>query len=192
MKPPYDSERTCIVTGETAHPAAMLRFVLSPDDVVTPDIRRKLPGHGAWTKWDARVVEKASVKMFTRAFKRNVVMRPDLACTVDSLLREDVLQFLSLVNKSGGVIAGATKIEAALRAGGVIALIHAREAAADGVEKLDRLGCGVTKINLFTNEELSLALGRPNVIHVAVTAGHAGGAFLERIARVEKYRVGWD
>ena len=39
------SERTCVVTGEKGPPDAMLRFALSPEGVVTPDIRRKLPGN---------------------------------------------------------------------------------------------------------------------------------------------------
>jgi uncharacterized protein len=189
------SERTCVVTGERAEPEAMLRFALSPDGVVTPDIRRKLPGRGVWTRLDAATVKRAVAKgAFARGFRRPVVANPDLAAEVDALLAADALQFLALVNKSGLLVAGAAKVEAALRAGRVVALLHASDGAPDGIEKLNRLarggaGAPVT-INLFESARLDLALGRTNVIHAALLAGRASGAFLAKIARLTTYRSG--
>ncbi len=46
-------ERTCAATGWKGPPEAMLRFALSGDGVVTPDIRRRLPGRGVWIRLDA-------------------------------------------------------------------------------------------------------------------------------------------
>lgn len=187
------SERTCVVTGETGSPETMLRFALSPDGAVTPDIRRKLPGRGVWTRLDAAVVARAA-KGFARGFRRPVRVNPDLAREVDALLESDALQFLALVNKSGLVVAGAAKVEASVRSGRAVALLHAREGADDGVDKLDRLAYGlgrsVATINLFDSAQLNLALGRPNVIHAAVNAGPASAAFLAKIARLNAYRAG--
>ena len=54
----HGPERTCIVTRRRASPDAMLRFVLGPDAVVVPDIRRRLPGRGVWvTASEATVAE---------------------------------------------------------------------------------------------------------------------------------------
>jgi len=187
-------ERTCVVTGDKGPPQAMLRFALSPEGVVTPDIRGKLPGRGVWTRLDAEVVARAAAKGFARGFRRPVQASPELASQVDALLADDALQFLGIVNKSGLVVAGAAKVEAALRAGRAVALIHAREAAADGVEKLDRLARGlaasVATINLFESARLDLALGRTNVIHAALNAGPASAAFLAKVARLNAYRAG--
>jgi predicted RNA-binding protein YlxR (DUF448 family) len=187
------SERTCIVTGETGSPEAMLRFALSPEGVVTPDIRRKLPGRGVWTRLDADTVARAA-KGFARGFRKPVKVNPDLAREVEELLAADALQFLALVNKSGLAVAGAAKVEAALRSGRAVALIHASEGAADGIEKLDRLarglGLSLPSINLFDSSRLNLALGRPNVIHAALNAGPASAAFLAKISRLKAYRSG--
>ena len=188
------SERTCVVTGETGAPEAMLRFALSPEGVVTPDIRRKLPGRGVWTRLDAGTVARAASKGFARGFRRPVEVSKDLAREVDDLLAADALQFLALVNKAGLAVAGAAKVEAALRSGRAVALIHAREGAADGIEKLDRLARGlggrVEIINLFESARLDLALGRTNVIHAALHAGPASAAFLAKVARLIAYRSG--
>ncbi len=189
------SQRTCVVTGQTGAPEAMLRFALSPAGVVTPDIRRKLPGRGVWTQLDAETVARAAAKGgFARGFRRPVEVSKDLARDVDELLAADALQFLALVNKAGLAVAGTAKVEAALRAGRAAALIHAREGASDGIEKLDRIahasGRGVKIINLFESARLDLALGRTNVIHAALHAGPASAAFLAKVARLIAYRSG--
>ena len=132
-----------MVTGEKGSPETMLRFALSPEGVVTPDILRKLPGRGVWTRLDRGAVERAAAKAFARGFRRAVQASPELAREVDELLMRDALQFLGLVNKAGLVVAGAAKVEQALRSKGAVALIHASEAAADGKEKLDRLARGL-------------------------------------------------
>ena len=63
-------ERTCIATGEKGSPDAMLRFALSGEGVVTPDIRRKLPGRGVWTRLSRDAVRRAAAKgAFSRAFR---------------------------------------------------------------------------------------------------------------------------
>lgn len=189
------SERTCIVSGEKGSPEAMLRFALSPEGVVTPDIRRKLPGRGVWTRLDKATVARAAVKSaFARGFRKPVKASPELADEVDALLTADALQFLSFVNKSGLCVAGHAKVEAALRGGRVAAVIHAREARPDGTEKLDRLARGLghshVTINLFESSQLDLALGRTNVIHAALQAGPASAAFLAKFARLTAYRSG--
>ena len=189
------SERTCVVSGEKGSPEAMLRFALSPDGVVTPDIRRKLPGRGVWTRLDKATVARAAAKgAFARGFRKPVKASLGLAEEVDALLAADALQFLSFVNKSGLCVAGSAKVEAAIRGGRVAAVIHASDARPDGVEKLDRLarGLGQTNvtINLFESSQLDLALGRSNVIHAALHAGPASTAILAKFARLTAYRSG--
>ena len=188
------SERTCVVTGEKGAPEAMLRFALSAEGVVTPDIRRKLPGRGVWTRLDAAVVARAVVKGFAKGFRQPVQASAELPRVVDELLVADALQFLALVNKSGLVVAGAAKVESAARSGRAVCLLHAVEGARDGVEKLDRLARGVRSsvavINLFESARLDLALGRSNVIHAALNAGGPSAAFLAKVARLTAYRSG--
>jgi predicted RNA-binding protein YlxR (DUF448 family) len=192
-------ERTCIVSGLKGSPETMLRFALSAEGVVSPDIRRKLPGRGVWTQLNASVVRQAAAKQaFSRGFRKAVRAAPDLAEQVDALLEQDALQFLSLVNKAGQVVAGGAKVEAAIRAGGLAALVRASDGALDGASKLERLlrGClgesadSVARINLFSSRQLDLALGRTNVIHAALSAGPASAAFLAKVARLTLYRAG--
>src|ERR1700677_2662607 len=107
----------------------MLRFALSPDGAVVPDIRRKLPGRGVWTQLSFDTVSRAAAKQaFSRAFRAKAVASASLAETVSGLLERDALQSLSIANKAGLVVAGAFKVDLAIEAGVVVALIQAGDA----------------------------------------------------------------
>jgi len=175
--------RTCIVTREALPQERLIRFVAAPDGTVVPDLRRRLPGRGVWVKADAahlRIAEKK--RLFARGFEAAVRVEPGLADRVASLLREAALNAVSLARKAGELVIGFTKVDNALREGHVAALIHAADAASDGVAKLDAVarrtaavtGRDMPRIRIFPSQELDLALGRSNVIHAALLAGPAG------------------
>jgi uncharacterized protein len=192
-----ESERTCIVTGRKGPPEAMIHFSLSPSGEVAPDLRRKLPGRGVWTSLSFAIVDQAVRKQaFSRGFKAKAAAPPDLAERVDQIIERDALQFLSIVNKAGLVVTGAAKVEAAIRGGDILALIHAWDGSPDGTAKLERIvrgrfgaqADGIERIILFSSSQLDLALGRTNVIHAALGAGEASAAFLFRARRLAEYR----
>ena len=193
------SERTCIVTGAKSAPEAMLRFALGPDGAVVPDIRRKLPGRGVWTELSFGTVSRAAAKQaFSRAFRAKAEAPAALAETVGSLLERDALQALSIANKAGLVVAGAFKVDSAIEANEVVALIQASDGAADGAAKRARalsakLGPeanAIARLDIFSSRQLDLALGRANVIHAALKHGAASSAFLARADRLRRYRGG--
>ena len=177
----------------------MLRFALGPDGAVVPDIRRKLPGRGVWTRLSYETVSRAAAKRaFSRAFRATAEAPASLADTVGALLEQDALQSLSIANKAGLVVAGAFKVDSAVEAGDVVALIHASDGAADGAAKRARaLGAklgpqanAIERVGIFSSRQLDLALGRPNVIHAALKHGAASSAFLARADRLRRYRRG--
>jgi uncharacterized protein len=188
-------ERTCVVTREKATPEAMLRFVLGPDHQVVPDIKRKLPGRGVWVGLSRQLVAQAVKKqVFARGLKDKALAAPDLPDLVEDLLRRDALQALSLANKAGLVTTGFVKVEKAVEAGEVAALLHARDGAADGKRKLGqalrrKFGPeGKPEIGLFSNDEIGAALGRDHVVHAALGNGAAMKVLLASCRRLAVYR----
>ena len=186
------------MTGTKDVPDAMLRFALSPDGSVVPDVHRKLPGRGVWTRLSFATVSRAASKQaFSRAFRAKAGASASLAETVDALLERDALQSLSIANKAGLVAAGAFKVDSAIEIGRVAALIQASDGAPDGAAKRAnalraRLGPGageIVRVNLLTSRQLDLALGKANVIHAALKQGAASSAFLARVERLRRYRA---
>jgi predicted RNA-binding protein YlxR (DUF448 family) len=195
--PKHEPERTCIVTREVKAPAAMIRFVLDPENRVVADLRGKLPGRGAWVTARADTVgEAVRRKLFSRAFKRESAASPTLPADIDAALLADLRAALSLANKAGAATAGFGKVEAAIAARQVAALLHASEAAPDGRRKLAaalrrQVGDPIISLptfDVFSGDELDMALGRVGVIHAAVLKGAGSLGFLARLRRLRTYR----
>lgn len=193
------NDRTCIVTRKTAEPDDLIRFVVGPDSSVVPDLKRNLPGRGCWVTADRTHIEKAAQKrLFSRAFKKDVVVPPDLGGMVDALLVKFALGALGLARKGGAVALGAAKTEASVRAGKAAAVLHAYEAAEDGCRKIAQArratvhlgGPDTPAYKLFSEAEMGLALGGTNVIHAALLAGDVGRAALRRMVALDRYRGG--
>ena len=193
------NDRTCIVTRRQAGPDELIRFVVGPDRVVVPDLKRNLPGRGCWVTADREHVDKAAKKgLFGRAFKAQVTVPADLGGMVDLLLARAALGALGLARKAGALALGATKVEASVRSGAALLVLHATEASADGLRKIAQArratahagGPEIRAYKLFSEQELGLALGGTNVIHAAVLAGDAGKAVQKRMVALDRYRGG--
>jgi predicted RNA-binding protein YlxR (DUF448 family) len=194
-----ERERMCVLTREVRPVADLIRFVVGPDGAAVPDLKSKLPGRGVWvTATQDALAEAVKRKALVRGFKREVRLNADLVTQTGQLLEQAVLNALAMAGKAGLVATGFGKVEAALTDEDkkVIGLIHAAEAAPDGVRKLGAAlrrrdsGDQVAVITSLTAAQLDLALGRPNVVHAALLAGPASGTFLARLRRLERFRSG--
>lgn len=194
-------ERTCIVTRAVRPPEELLRFVAAPDGLIVPDLGGKLPGRGAWVSCSKQAVESAvRRKAFRRSLERDVTVPPDLADLVERLMAKRAVEALSLANKAGLVVTGFTKVETRIAAGDAAALVHGSDAAGDGGRKLQRrlsamsrqTGRPAVVVDQLTVEQLSLALGRPNVVHACLSTGGATALFLAEAERLARYRAAAD
>jgi predicted RNA-binding protein YlxR (DUF448 family) len=192
--------RLCIATRDVKPVDELLRFVVAPDGTLVPDLAARLPGRGAWvTATRSAITDAIKKKAFGRAFKGKA-KAPDtgLPDLVEGLLEKDALAALALANKAGKLVAGNMKVTEALQGGGVSVLLHAADAKADGVSKLDSLarrvgadtGREITRVRCFDGAQLDLALGRANVVHAALLAHGTSAGFVSRTRRLERWRAG--
>lgn len=197
-------ERSCVVSRVVKPADELIRFVVGPDGMLTPDLRRKLPGRGVWTSLSARTVAEAlKRKAFERSLKTKVTVPPDLVDMIDALMLRDAQQALAMANKAGLVQTGFSKVEAVAEAGRCKAVIEAIDGAEDGRRKigqalrraeLARESDGlkprrIPVVAIFAAADLELALGRPHVIHAALAPGPAAEGFLSRWRRLVRYRT---
>ena len=180
-------ERKCILSGEHGARDSLIRLALAPDGEVLPDVRAKAPGRGAWIGVDRPALETALAKgklrgAFARAFKGAALRIPtDLGERIEAALRQTALDRLGLEAKAGTLLTGSERIEDAARKGQVHLLLHAADAREDGRRKLDqawRVGGGAPDSPAADGRQglvipaerpiLSLALGRQNVVHIAL------------------------
>ncbi len=196
------TERKCILTGDRADPDMLIRLAIGPEGQVLPDIRAKAPGRGAWIGVTRAELEEALAKgklkgAIARAFKTGELSIPaDLPDMIEDGLRKALLDRLGLEAKASMLLTGSEKIDVACRRGDVKLLLHSADAAADGNRKLDQAlrvgqeaeGTELSGIVLPVDRNaLSMAMGRDNVVHIAVTDSRAALRLRTGIDRLESY-----
>jgi predicted RNA-binding protein YlxR (DUF448 family) len=192
------SERTCILSRRTAPREDLIRLALSPDGQVAPDVRARAPGRGAWIGVGRKALDEANRKgklkgALARAFKTGDIDVPaDLGERIEAALRAQALDRLGLEARGGTLVTGGERVEAAARAGKVRLLIHASDAGEDGRKRLDqawRVGGGDERGLVFPMPRpiLSVALGRENVVHIALTDAAAARRVSHAISRWQAF-----
>jgi len=190
-------ERRDLVSGEVTPEERLVRFVAGPDGVVTPDVARKLPGRGLWVMANREAVETAAKKGgFSRAAKAKLTAPPDLADQVEKLLKARVLASLGLARRAGDLILGFEKAETAIEGGKVAWMVEAADGAHDGRRKLLQSARRAAEsgrhaprlFGVFSSEELGLALGLGNVIHLAFLAGRGADRWTIDVERLSGFR----
>lgn len=195
-------ERKCILSGEQASRDALIRLAISPDGMVLPDALARAPGRGAWIgvlRADLEIaLAKGKLKgALARAFKGAALSIPDdLADRIEAALLRAVTDRLGLEMRAGRLLVGSDRIAENARQGKVAWLAHAADAAEDGSRKLDQAwrvgqeaeGSGLRGLTLpLDRAALSVALGRDNVVHLALTDAAAAERLSGPLQRLLRY-----
>ncbi|MEX0921506.1 MAG: RNA-binding protein [Rhodovibrionaceae bacterium] len=194
-RPAAAPERRCIASGEVAPKQGLLRFVVGPDGVLVPDLAERLPGRGLWLTADPALLRKAIAKnLFSKAARQHVVLPEDLEPRLAVLLRQRVLELLSLARRAGDLVAGHDKVRQRLETGAAALLLQAEDGAEDSCGRLARLAEGVRPgidiYRILPAAELGAAIGREQAVHVAVDPGGLAERLNRELARYMALRDG--
>jgi hypothetical protein len=182
-------ERKCIATGEVQPKFGLIRFGISPDGQLVPDVLEKLPGRGIWVSADRAAMEKAMKKgLFARAAKQAVQVPENLIATVEAQLAARVVNLISLMRKGGHAVSGYERVKDWLAKDEAEVLIQAHDGSERGKSKLST-PYGGSWIGWLSADELGQAFGRQSTIHAALGAGGLCQRVVEEAARLKGLRV---
>ena len=185
-----DPERRCLATGEVQPKRGLIRFAVSPESVVVPDIMEKLPGRGLWVAAERDALETAvKKKLFSRGAKAQVQVPEALVDEVEALLAKRLIESISLARKAGLAIAGYEKVRDALGKDEVRILFQATDGSERGKSKLHAPGGRGSFFEVLTASELGLSFGRERVIHAALGKGGLTERIREDAIRLSGVRV---
>lgn len=189
--------RTCIITKKTYEKNKLLRFVVSPDLQILPDLKQKLPGRAIYITPSQQNVEKAItsnslVRSFKAKIQKDVNIDKNMAQIVEKLLIKNAIASIALGRKAGIVIYGALACEKAIRAQIVALLLHTKGASKNGITKLEQAiyasSCSIKQFCLFEPEELDGAFGDLNVQHIAILASPLINNIITNLEKLHIYR----
>ncbi len=188
-------ERRCLVSREVGDPERLIRFVLDPGGVVTPDLAQRLPGRGAWVTSERACVDAAVKKgLFARAFKRAVTAPADLSDQIEAQLLARCLAQLGMARRAGGLVAGFDQVRALAKSAKPAYIVEASDGASDGRGKTLGMaravwGDDIPVAGCFTAAQIGGVLGRDRVAHAALMAGHSSRGFEREARRLAGFRA---
>ena len=157
-------QRRDVASGAVMAESALVRLVLGPEGVLTPDLARKLPGRGVWVAATRSAVEQAVKRdAFARSLKTKALAPAHLADLIQALLEARVLSGLGLAKKAGDLISGFDKVAALAASGRARWLVEAADGAADGRRKILNAARQSSRppelFGVFDSAALGVALG---------------------------------
>jgi hypothetical protein len=196
--PEQDAElgpvRRCAASGERLPQSRLIRFALSPDGIVTPDLAQTLPGRGVWVAATRDAIAKAAKGAFAKGFKAAVKAPPDLADQLDAMLARRIVDLLGFARRAGEIVMGFTKVEAALKdpVEGVACLLIASGSGPSDRGKLLQAAARRSPppliLGILSSDEISLAFGRENVVHAALKRGGLAARVQTEADRLSGFR----
>jgi predicted RNA-binding protein YlxR (DUF448 family) len=161
--------RRCVVTQTTMPRAALLRLVVSPDGVLTPDVAGRLPGRGIWvTPTRAAIAEGIQRKAFHKAFRGAVKVPDGFADQVERLLLQRLLDAIGLARRAGDAVAGAAKAEEWLANGRIGLVFLARDAGADARRRWQSMPDSIPRNMVLSGDEIGRAFSRDRAANLVV------------------------
>lgn len=191
-------ERRCLASGETRDPVDMVRFVLDPDGVVTPDIQGKLPGRGVWVSADRKSLEKViALKSFARGFKGKAKVEGDLVDLTERLLARRILGLITMARKAGVMAMGFDQVQSMAREAAIAFRIEASDGSKDGRSKIRTLAKAMNReqdlpdpivLGCFTAAQIGQALARESIVHAAIKPSKLAKTMKLDVARLSGFR----
>jgi predicted RNA-binding protein YlxR (DUF448 family) len=184
-------QRSCLSCRQARDKDLLIRFVLSPQGEVVPDIESKLPGRGAYTCVSEHCLRGAlKQRQFSRAFKCEVVTLPpdEMTAQVAGIMHGRMLGYVGLANRAGKVISGGSMVSDAIRSGhkpGLVLL--AKDVSASIGDKIVSLATvhHIACIQIMTKDDFGAILGKAPRSAIAIKTG---GFVVQLIQEIERYR----
>ncbi|SNB45659.1 DUF448 domain-containing protein [Geobacter sp. DSM 9736] len=188
--PKQEPQRSCLGCRVVRDKKDLLRFVLSPDRELVPDLQGKLPGRGAYTCRDTKCLGTAvERRQFNRAFKGEVVCGTpgEVIGRIRALLEKRIASYLALAKKAGQVTSGGDMVTDTLRKQRAGVVVLACDISPDIGEKLANAArrSGAECYRLLDKEHLGDLLGKELR---SVAAIDKGGIAQTVNREMQKYR----
>lgn len=181
--------RRCVAARSSGPAAGMIRFVLGPDATLVPDLAGRLPGRGYWLRADRRTLAEALAKnSFAKAARARVHAAPDLARQVEGMLLHRCRDLIGLARRAGELVMGFDQCAEALRRKRCALVLTASDGGAEGRRRIEALAGGVPVLDPFTRAELGAAVGRDEIVHLALAEGGLARRLLAELGRLRGFR----
>jgi predicted RNA-binding protein YlxR (DUF448 family)/ribosomal protein L7Ae-like RNA K-turn-binding protein len=184
-------QRSCLGCRATKDKEFLIRFVLSGENEVLPDLDNRLPGRGAYTCINEGCLIKAvTQRQFKRSFKQDVQVMDSESMVRHTrhLLFARIIGLIGLANKAGGVISGGSMVSDALKSrvkpGIVIVATDVSEVIGGKIISLANVN-KVPHRTVISKDDFGTILGKAPRSAIAIKSG---GFIAQLLKAIDRYR----
>jgi len=185
------SQRSCLGCRTKKDQDLLIRFVLSNENEVLPDLDNKLPGRGAYTCINEKCLNIAvTQRQFRRSFKQDIpVIEPEaLMIHTRQMLFARIIGLIGLANKAGRVVSGGSMVSDALKSrikpGLVIVASDVSEAIGGKIISIANVH-KVPNRTVITKDDFGAILGKAPRSALAIKPG---GFVVQLLKAIDRYR----
>ncbi len=181
--------RRCLVSAAVRPRAQLVRFVISPDGEVTPDVAQRLPGRGFWLSADRDMIDRACAKkVFAKAARAQVAVPGTLVDDVERLLVHRCQELIGLARRAKQAVCGYAQTREWLERASAAVLLAARDGSEDQRRKMRGPAGATAVVEALDGGELGAAFGRDRVVHGALAPGKLAAALIHEARRLDGLR----
>lgn len=183
-------QRRCVFEGRRQDRSGLIRFAVSPDGEVVPDVAERLPGRGLWVRADRRSLEAVRRRnLFSRAARMAVRVPDDLADRIEATLARRCCDLLGLARRAGEATFGYERVRDWLARRPAALLLEASDGALGDSAKLRGLAHDLPVAPMLRADELGAAFGRSRVVHAVVAPGGLARELVRETGRLMGFRA---
>ncbi|MEI6209691.1 MAG: DUF448 domain-containing protein [Desulfuromonadales bacterium] len=188
---PDTPQRSCLGCRVSKDRDFLIRFVLSHENEVLPDLDNRLPGRGAYTCINEECLVKAVVqRQFKRSFRQDIsIVAPEaLVSHIRQQLLARITGLIGLANKAGKVTGGGSMVSEALKGRVKPGLVIVAKDVSEGIGAKIIFLADVHKVphrTVITKDECGAILGKAPRSALAV---NSGGFVAPLLKAIDRYR----
>jgi hypothetical protein len=172
---------------------SLIRFVLSNENEVLPDLDNKLPGRGSYTCINKECLNRAVVqRQFKRSFKQDVSVMPteEMVSHIRQLLFVRIIGLVGLANRAGMAIGGGSMVSDALKSRVIPGLVIVATDVSEVIGSKIIFLADVHKVphrTALTKDDFGAILGKAPRSALAIKSGGFVGQLLKAIDRYRNF-----
>lgn len=186
-------QRSCLGCRARQDKDLLIRFVLSNENEVLPDLDNKLPGRGSYTCINKECLNRAVVqRQFKRSFKQDVSVMPaeEMVSHIRQLLFVRIIGLVGLANRAGMVIGGGSMVSDALKSRVKPGLVIVATDVSEVIGAKIIFLADVHKVphrTALTKDDFGAILGKAPRSALAIKSGGFVGQLLKAIDRYRNF-----
>ncbi len=185
--------RKCVLSHKNYPRTQMVRFVISPQKMLVPDIAEKLPGRGIWVYLDSELLAQAQDEKLFRQRLRHKIILPEIPLLqlISQQMQERLTQLLGLMRRAGLAVQGLVKVEAGLRSSRPAILLCGGSASLQGQRKIIILA-DKQKVKIISNLPRNIGndvFDRENSPYILLFCGGLCDKFIFLVEKWQKLAI---